>query len=243
MKFLSSYLKTCVYPRNPFDNLFAILPGERIEPHIEKIVMDGIPTDRLERKLYQSCHKLCLMWQAGSNSIAAEEEFYCSTIKDAPALFGEDAINVNYHLEALVMFARSSLDIASTIFGCLLPDPFKKKRYDSLNSLVKEIINCDEKIEITPYFEELRKSKVSWLSIISNTHKGRSLRDKLAHQIEFPIDYLELNPPSEKESAIVWIDSDQYLPLQEFVDELRIGTINGFLNFESLCLKQLTMTA
>jgi hypothetical protein len=241
LKFRPSYLKTNVYPRDPFENIFTVLPGERIEPHMGKIALDGISADGLERKLYQSCHKLCLMWQAGIKSIAAAEEFDCSTIKDTPSLFGEDAINVNYHLDALVIFARSSLDIASTVFGFLLPDPFKKKHYDSLNSVVKEILKYDEIIEIAPYLAELIENKVSWLSIISNTHKGRGLRDKPAHEMEFPIDYMELNPPSEKRSAIVWIDSNHYLPLQEFVDELRVGTINGFLNLESLCLEQITM--
>ncbi len=108
---------------------------------------------------------------------------------------------------------------------------------------MKEILNYGNKIEIANHLQKLRENKFSWLSIISNTHKGRSLRDKIAHQMEFPIDYIELNPKSEKRSAIVWIDRDSYLPLNDFINELRIGAINGFLDLETLCLKQLSENA
>ena len=179
------------------------------------------------------------MWQAGLNSLEAEAEFYATTIKDAPALFGEDAIKVNYHLESLVLFARSSLDVASTIFGYLLPDPFSKKRYDSFNKVVKEIIKHNGNLEFAPQFVGWRDDEVSWLSIISNTHKGRSLRDKITHQMDFPIDYEELHPPSEKDTAIVWINRNNYLPLSDFVQILMHGVINCFLMLETICLGEI----
>ena len=235
----SSFLKTCVFPQNPFDGKYEILPGKRIEPLLDKIQNDEVSIEQLERKLHQSCHKLCLMWLAGLNSLEAVGEFYSITIKDAPALFGEDAIKVNYHLEALVLFARSALDVASTIFGYLLPDPFTKKRYDSFNKLVKEITNHSDKMEFAPQFKAWRNDEVSWLSIISNTHKGRSLRDKITHQMDFPIDYQELHPPSEKETAIVWINRDNYLPLSDFVPILTHGVIDCFLMLETICLNEI----
>ncbi len=224
-----SFLKTCVYPQEVFDGHYDILPGERIEENLGKIQNIDIDIGHLERKLHQSCHKLCLMWKAGAHSIEAEREFYSSTIKDAPALFGEDAIKVNYHLESLVLFARSALDVSSTIFGHLLPDPFTRKRLDSFNKLVKGITKEGDQIDIAPHFEELRENEVSWLSIISNTHKGRSLRDKITHQMDFPIDYEELHSPSEKETAIVWVNKNNYLPLETFVPNLTCGVIECFL--------------
>lgn len=62
-----------------------------------------------------------------------------------------------------------------------------------------------------------------------------SLRDKLAHQTEFPIDYTELNPNSEKRYAVVKMDDD-FIPLQDFIDNLCHGVINGSLEFEKHCL-------
>lgn len=81
-----------------------------------------------------------MMWHAGKEFLKAENEFYGTTIKEAPALFGESAVDVHYHLEAMVLFARSAMDIASTIFGWNLPDPFPKGRYDSFNKIIKEIV-------------------------------------------------------------------------------------------------------
>jgi hypothetical protein len=237
LNYFSSYLEACIYPENAFDGHFKLLPGERIEKLLAKISTDNIAIDLLERKLHQSCHKLCLMWKAGKHSIEAEKEFYALTYNSSPALYGNDAIKVNYHLEALVFFARSSLDIASTIFGYLLPEPFTKKRYDSFNKLVKGITVGDDRIEIAPYFEKLRENQESWLSIISNTNRGRSLRDKIAHQMDFPIDYIELDPLSERRRAIVWVDQDRYLPLLEFVQNLKFGVIECFLLMENICIK------
>ncbi len=238
----SKYLEYCVYPENAFGNEFPVLPGFAIGKVInnaEKI--DGANVDYLEIKLFQCCRKLCFMWHAGDAALSAERDFYSRTIKDAPSLFGEDAIKVQYHLEAMVLFGRSSLDIASNLFGWTLPDPFIRKRYDSFNDLVKAIQKGDSLDSIATYFKDLRDNKFSWLSFVADIERGRSLRDKIAHQTEFPIEYMELNPPSEKESPVVRIgkDSSDFLPLEDFVEELRKGVVSGFLTLEDLCAKHL----
>ncbi|MCI5158901.1 MAG: hypothetical protein D3906_10790 [Candidatus Electrothrix sp. AUS1_2] len=242
LMYKSSFLKLCIFPQDAFSGKYETLPGLKLEQQINKIQHQN-DTIELERKLHQSCHKLCLMWRAGINAIEAEADFYSRTTKDAPALFGEDAININYHLEGLVLFARSALDVASSIFGCLLPDPFTKKRYDSFNKLVKEIINNSGELEFCTKFENWRNDELSWLSIISNTHKGRSLRDKITHQMDFPIDYIELHPPSEKETAIVWVTNCKYLPLDEFIQTLSHGVIDCFLMLEAICINEINKNA
>jgi hypothetical protein len=57
---------------------------------------------------------------AADRSWGAEREFYSSTLHESPALFGHEAVELCYHLEAFVFFARSSLDIAAAVFGPLL---------------------------------------------------------------------------------------------------------------------------
>ena len=213
-------------------NIHYDLPGTHIEKAIHTKSVDN--HDLIYSKLLQSCRKLCMMWYSSEQAIEAESEFYSFTCKESPTLFGEDAIKINYHLESFVMIARSALDVASGVFGYLLPLPFQGKRYDSFNKLIKDLEKLGDN-NISNYFKELRKDESSWLSIVSGHEKGRSLRDKIAHQIEFPIEYMELNPPSEKESAIVVISKTSWMELYDFINNLRVGVIEGFTVLESLC--------
>jgi hypothetical protein len=132
-----------------------------------------------------------MMWVAGDRAIEAEAEFYSATYHDSPALFGEEAVNLHYHLESFVLFARSALDIASRLFGALLPEPFQKKRFDSFNDLVKAIMASSQPPGLVATFKGLRDDPFSWPSFVADVQKGRSLRDKLVHQIGFPIEYMD----------------------------------------------------
>ena len=253
---IKDYLETVVYPDIPFSDQIGVpketrillkkeygieishyLPGILLERKLQSCDIED--HDRIYSKLIQSCRKLCMMWYAGEQALEAERDFYSTTIQDAPALFGEDAIKVNYHLESFVLIARSSLDISANIFGSLLPHPFKKGRYDSFNKLIKQLLKDESRLDISDYFEKMRNDQCSWLSIVSGHERGRSLRDKIAHQTEFPIDYAELNPNSEKESPIVYIDKDEWQRLDEFVRKLSSGVIEGFMELEALCCENI----
>jgi hypothetical protein len=260
---LGKYLEVLVYPDVPFGDKLGItedirnklkeehgicinddLPGVSLEKTLNEFTVDN--REIIHAKLVQSCRKLCMMWFASEQALEAEREFYSTTIKDAPALFGEDAIKINYHLESFVLIARSALDVASGVFGRLLPPPFKNGRYDSFNKLIKELQNHRSRLSRSDYFDELRANKKSWLSIISGHEKGRSLRDKIAHQTEFPLDYAELHPRSEKKSPIVILDKETWLVMDLFVDTLRRGVIECFIKLEKLCcdnIKALTMVS
>jgi len=230
-----SDLDLLVYHDGAFGNRYEKLPGTDLWALLESQA-DNPSALLLKARLFDSCRKLSMMWYAGDQALEAEAEFYASTYHDSPALFGEDAINVHYHLEALVLFARSSLDIASRIFGELLPPPFHRKSYDSFNDLIKAIVKGPDRLGVSTFFEKLRVDPFSWLSLVADIQKGRSLRDKLVHQIGFPIEYMELNPPSEKESAVVMISKDRFVALPEFIDALRIGVTEGFMLLEHACV-------
>lgn len=141
-------------------NIHNDLPGTYIEKAIHTKSVDN--HDLIYSKLLQSCRKLCMMWYASEQAIKAESEFYSVTCKESPALFGEDAIKINYHLESFVMIARSALDVVSGAFGYLLPSPFEGKRYDSFNKLIKDFEKLGDN-NISNYFKELRKDECSWL--------------------------------------------------------------------------------
>jgi len=215
------------------------LPGVGLLPAMGRAFAPKLAAaNAFTTRTIQSTRKLCMMWEAGDRALEAEDEFWSSTIQEAPALTGADAVNVHYHLEALVLFARASLDIAANMFGWLLPKPFPQMRYDSINTLLKNVQKFGP-AELETYIISLRETDDTWLSVIAGTTRGRSLRDKLAHQIEFPIDYVELRPTSEKRYAIVYLDGGIEIPLRDFVERVRRGVVEGYLKLEDACIAAL----
>ncbi len=236
MKTVWSDLETLIYYEGVFGNRFKKLPGTELDKLLAERT-DSTDLFLLRSKLSASCRKMIMMWLAGERAIETESEFYSTTYRDSPALFGDEAVNLHYHLESFVLFARSSLDIAAYVFGELLPKPFERKRYDSFNDLIKKITATTEITFLSNTFIALRDDPYSWLNFVADVQKGRSLRDKLAHQIGFPIGYEELHSTSEKESAVVYFGQKEFLPLPQFVDTLREGVISGFILLEESCLE------
>ena len=232
----SDFLRHCVYYDGALGNRYDPLPGMRLMSALDGLGSDPDQAHRLKAKVEQSCRKLAFMWTAGDRARAAESDFYSGTIRESPALFGEEAVNVQYHLEALVLFARSALDISATCFGELLPSPFVRKRYDSFNDLLKAVLKSGTPSHLASAVRSWRDDEHSWLSIVADIQRGRSLRDKLVHQMGFPIAYDELSPGSEKESAVVVLGGSYRLPLPHFIDRLRLGTVECYLAFELACL-------
>ena len=216
-----------------------ILPGLQIEPLLKLCSHHkGSDVLDLQVRLSWSCRKPCFLWQATHNALEAEHDFYCSTNHETPALFGEYAVNLAYHLEASVLFARSALDIGSRIFGWAFPDPFPRRDFNSFNKLVKTIVKTGTPYDLAKHFKNLRENQTSWFSIVSGTERGRSLRDQISHQTEFPIDYRELNLPSEKECPVV-VFAKHEIPLEKFLLEFRTGVVGGFCRFEQQCVNHL----
>ena len=61
--------------------------------------------------------------------------------------------------------------------------------------------------------------------------------EMLSKDVLIPLINAELNPWSEKESPIVILDKENWLPLDKFVDTLREGIIEGYMELESMCCK------
>lgn len=243
----NSYLKYCVYPVDlPAGIPSEQLPGLVIERILREMPPDSDDTSRLNQKLQHSCRKLCMMCLAAERAIRAEREFYSTTIQDSPVLFGKDAVEIAYHLEGFIFFARSSLDIASSVFGYFL---FNKRRFDSFNDLCKTIIKNaggEEKIlkelvaeassrngfSLASHILLRQNEEYSWLSTLCGSERGRALRDKIAHQTGFPIDYEELRVDSEKENAVVTLSASMQVPLVRFIETVRDGIVENFNIFE-----------
>ena len=229
------YLQHCVYYDSALDGRFTPLPGLRLSVALDISHLEPSDWKQTARKIEQSIRKMLMMWTAGDNALEAEREFYSTTIQDAPALIGRHATEVQYHCEALIFFARSALDIASYAFGKLLPPPIAAKRTDSFNDLLKAISKRGEVDALTTLVEDWRASEPQWLPLVADFEKGRSLRDKLAHQTGFPLDYHELSLTSEKRSAVVVLNDSEAIPLKVLVETLRTGVVAAFLSLESVC--------
>jgi hypothetical protein len=229
-------LSPLVYPDVPMFPGFDETPGLRLESFLKSLPKEQ--ADYLQRKLGDSCLKLCMAWLASDRALATEREFYSSTFHDAPALYGRDAIEVGYHLEAFILFARSSLDIGATVFAALHPLLPEKPRFDSFNKLTKALAaRVKRDPETSRQFagaENLYRAhmdKNCWLSVLCGSQRGRSLRDKISHQTAFPIEYLELSD-SEKESAVV-ILGESFMPLPNFVQTIRDLLVHTLLALEA----------
>jgi|SRR5580700_3235794 hypothetical protein len=235
------YLKACVYPSDlPQGMSTDRMPGLTVEQLLVER-FDGTEHNRLlTAKLEHCCRKICMMCSAGERALEAEREFYLTTYRDAPVLFGQDAIELSYHLEAFVYFARSSLDLVATIFGLL----FFKKKMDSFNDLTKMIISDTKKDTIAHLDEDFvswvaseRRDPNGWLPVLCGDERGRALRDKIAHQTGFPIHYEELFVDSERDYAVVRVSDDTTFPLKNFLDAVRDGVIDNFIRFEKEAMR------
>lgn len=230
------YLEACVYPYDlPPGISKDRIPGLAVEQLLVDR-LDGTGSDRLlTAKLEHSCRKICMMCFAGERALEAERDFYSRTYHENPGLFGQDAIDLSYHLEAFVYFARSSLDLAATIFGLL----FFNRKMESFNDLTKKIASDKRKglaarlrEDFVSWVASERGDANGWLPVLCGNERGRALRDKIAHQTGFPIDYEELFVESEKEYAVVRVSKDTTLPLKDFLDTVRNGVIDNFIRFE-----------
>lgn len=234
-------LRWYVYPQNLPPGLSeARLPGRLIERLLyergESMGAHGFITAKLEH----CCRKICNMCYAGTRAFEAERDFYSTTYHDSPALWGEDAIALSYHLEAFVYFARSSLDLAAAIFGLLLLD----KKMDSFNDLTKNMAKLQKSGGPTKLDDKFlswvaseRDNQQGWLRVLCGEERGRSLRDKIAHQTGFPIDYQEFSINSEREHAVVRLSRNNTLPLKDFLNAVRDGVIDNFIQFETEALR------
>jgi len=138
------YLRHCVYYDGAFDGRFHPLPGLGLATALDLSTLEPEDWHRSVRKVEQSIRKMLMMWTAGDKVVEAEREFYRTTIQEAPALLGRHAVEVQYHCEAMIFFARSALDLIAYVFAKLLPPPLNLKRTDSFNDLLKAIVAGDE---------------------------------------------------------------------------------------------------
>lgn len=229
------YLRHCVYYDGAFDGRFNPLPGLGLATALDLSELEPEDWHRTGRKIEQSIRKMLMMWTAGDKAVEVEREFYATTIQDAPALLGRDAVEVLYHCEAMIFFARSALDLVAYVFAKLLPPPLVLKRTDSFNDLLKAIEASGQHHSLGELVKDWRAAEHGWLPLVADVEKGRSLRDQLAHQMGFPLDYQDISLETEKRHAVVVIGGNAPIPLVGLIETLRTGVVGAFVALENIC--------
>jgi len=161
--------------------------------------------------------------------------------QEFPALIWEEEIELLYHLEAMILFARSALDLGAYVFSSFLPSSISQPSVDSFNEFSKRILKTvDDSIsELRDALRELEDDDESWYRLLCGTSKGRSLRDKIAHQTIVHIDYRPIRPNSDKEVCHVIMGSYWHaVSLPDFVDRLCSGVVGFCLTAEDLIARQ-----
>jgi len=221
------------YGREPF-----VLLESKLDDGLWLIELILEQEDILAAKVENSCRKLYMMNIAGKKTIEQEFEFIATQSRECPALLWDNEVDILYHLESMVLFSRSALDIASYIFAFFLLEPLGKARVDSLNKFTKAIMTDKNPhlVDMKAKLGRLMKAKTSWLRILCGSEKGRSFRDKIAHQTIARIEYREAYPTSQRRYCHVMIDGHA-IPLEEFISDLTKGVIGFFYDMEDLIIE------
>lgn len=224
----------------PFDIETERLPFSRIYYHLNKIAkkekLDDFTKSIIISKIENASKRLLMMLMARKNAIETELNARLEVNQYLDPLIGLYEIEVLYHIEAMVLFARSILDFFTYVSAFFLIN----LRLDSFTKFFKKIM------ESTNKNLELLKSKCksyldgkgNWIYVLSSLN-GRSLRDQIAHQTIIKLDYHEISETSDKVYCHINFNGE-LIPLKEFVDNVCNGVINFCLFSEDLIIRKFT---
>lgn len=214
--------------RKPFEEFVS-----RFDELISEFSFDESHLDILARKIENTCRKIVMMSKAGAKTINCEKEIMLGQDRELPTLIWDDEIELLYHLEAMILFGRSALDIAAYVFSTFL----LKKRTDSYNKFCQSIKNTSDLklLALREIINSKESIDTSWLNILRGSAKGRSLRDKIAHQTVVKIEYEKIKSNDEDLYCHV-VTKGKAIPLEEFVKEVIEGVIDFCLMAEDIVL-------
>lgn len=216
-------------------------PGRKIAYYFVDLVkqnqIDESKEELLHSKIENYTRKLCMMDHAGEQAIMAERDFILTQNRDCPCLIWEDELNILYHLESMILFGRSALDIASNIFSSFLFKPYGKVHIDSFNKLSKIIISSEEEnlFELKERLVNMGQDEFSAFRLLCGKEKGRSLRDTIAHQTIIKVEYLESKENSEKKYCHIVINKLP-IPLEVFINLVCFGVFEIIFVIEDLII-------
>lgn len=215
------------------------LPFINFETHYDDIIknfqLDGDEIGIISAKIENTCKKILMMWHGGQLTLEYENEFMSTQNGYMPALIWDSEIRILYHLEAMILFGRSALDI----FTYVLTRLFLNSRIDSFNSFRKTLIT-DIEPKLLPLKDIIlsnQSDETSWLNIVCSHEQLRSVRDKIAHQTIARIKYYPTDPKSDKEYCHVEINGKAIL-LDNFINEVCEGVFQFCISAEDIIINE-----
>lgn len=214
--------------RKPFEKLASCF-----NELIDEFSFEKTHVDILASKIENACRKILMMSKASKKAIDCEAEIMVGQYRGTPVLMWDDEIELLYHLEAMILFGRSALDISAYVFSSFL----LRKRTDSFNKFCKSLKKASDSnlSDLKEEIESKESVETSWLNILRSSEKGRSVRDKVAHQTIAKIEYRKVRPTSEKEYCHVVV-KDKAIPLERFVEEVTESVTDFCLLAEDIIL-------
>jgi len=214
--------------RKPFQRL-----ASDFNAKIDKgtLALDELYRNIMINKIENTCRKILMMSKAGKRAIDCEREIMIGQDREFPALMWDDEIELLYHIEAMILFGRSALDVAAFVFSVFLIE----RRTDSFHKLCKLLKKASDPnlLNLQKRIITAESVKTSWLNILRSHEKGRSVRDKIAHQTTIRIEYERIRPDWEDLFCHVAVEG-QRIFLEKFVDEVNNGVIDFCILAEDL---------
>ena len=218
------------WERLPFENF-----ATRYDDIIQHFQLDDDKISQISAKIENTCRKILMMHHGGQQALEYENEFMSTQNRSMPALIWDSEIRISYHLEAMILFGRSALDI----FTYVLTELFLNSRTDSFNSFRKTLIT-----DIEPKLLPLRdiilskqSDETSWLNIVCSNEQSRSVRDKIAHQTIVRIEYYPTDSKSDKEYCHVEINGKAIL-LDDFINKVCEGVFQFCISAEDIIINE-----
>ncbi len=222
----------------PFDFEIEKLPFSKIYFYFNKITKKDNLDDSIKRnissKIENASRRLLMMLMAKKKAIGFELRARLEVSQYLDPLFSLYEIEVLYHIEAMILFARSILDIFTYVSAHFLIN----SRLDSFTKFCKIILKSKDnnlklfKFKIKSYLDD----QYNWIHILSSIN-GRSLRDKIVHQTFIKLEYHEIHETSEKVYCHINFN-DNLIPFNEFIENICSGVIDFCLLTEDIILNK-----
>ncbi|KKN09838.1 hypothetical protein LCGC14_1042610 [marine sediment metagenome] len=222
----------------PFDFEMEGLPFSRIYYYLNKIAeiknMDVSTKGNIYLKIENASRRLLMMLIAKKKAKDSEFPARLNIGQIFDPLIGLYEIEALYHIEAMILFARTILDIFTYVSAYFLIN----LRIDSFTKFCKKVISSHD-INLEPLktkIEFIIYDKNSWIHVLSSISK-RSLRDKIAHQTVIKLEYKETSETSDIVYCYINFNN-KLIPLDKFLDGLCNGVIDFCLFIEQLIINK-----
>ncbi|HJH31038.1 MAG TPA: hypothetical protein C5S50_02360 [Methanosarcinaceae archaeon] len=218
------------WERLPFKNF-----ATRYDDIIQHFQLGDDEICQISAKIENTCRKILMMYHGGQQTLEYEYEFMSTQNRRMPILIWDSEIRLLYHLEAMILFGRSALDIFTYVLTRLLLN----SRMDSFNSFRKTLLT-DIEPKLLPLKEIIlsnQSDETSWLNIVCSNEQLRSVRDTITHQTTARIEYYTTDSKSDREYCHVEINGKAIL-LDNFINEICEGVFQFCISAEDIIINE-----